>query len=111
MKIGRSDGNIAQAWYAEDLTITFQMGNSVPAKVGIGFLPARERVSENAEFLEQIATEILSLMTGDAAVGLEELIPALLIGRNRLLRTAEIVIEWSIGRYQGALESSERVEH
>src|SRR5947209_16892460 len=50
-------------------------------------------------------------MAGDAAVGFEELIPALLIGRNRSLRAAQIIIEWSIGCYQGALESGERVEH
>ena len=45
-----------------------------------------ERVGEDAEALEQVAAHVAALVAGDAAVGLEELEAAPLVGRERAPR-------------------------
>jgi hypothetical protein len=80
------------------------MGDRVTADIGFGHCPASERIGEDAKFFEQIATQVSALMTGDAAIGLEELIAALLVGGDRVRRTAQIIVEGRIGCEQRSLK-------
>src|SRR5262245_11482002 len=105
MEIRRCNSDVSQAWHTKHMPILFKAGDGQSAKIGFGLgLLAGERIREDAEPLKEISADIRTLVTGDAAIGLEQLITLLLIRRNSGSISMKIAIKSGIGRDQRLLK-------
>src|SRR6185437_1966711 len=101
VKIGSGDRDVTQAGHTEHMPIPLLAGQGVAAEIGLGDIrPTGEGVLEDAEFLEQIAADVLALMAGDAAIALEQLVAALRIAGDRVPLAAQIAVERRVGRQE-----------
>src|SRR3546814_6327843 len=79
MKVGASDGHVAQAGHAEHEEIVLGAGVQEAAEVDLADIAAAgEVVGEDADLLEKVSAEVAALVAAYAAEALEETIAGLL---------------------------------
>ena len=105
MKVRRGQRHVAQAGHLEDVPVRRILGHVVAPQVGArGVAALGEVVAHHAEGLEHVAADVDPLVTGHAAVRLEQLVSLQLIHRDGVLVTAQVFVETRVGRDQRALE-------
>src|SRR5262245_16549263 len=84
VEIGSGDGHIAEAGNAEHKAVALDPGYDEATEVGVADAGPTQHVwiVEDAELLQQIASDIDALMASDAAVGFEQLVTVFLFGAD-----------------------------
>ena len=96
--------------HLERVQVRLVAGDVVAAHVRLGDVAASlEVLVDDAEHLEHVAADVGALVTGHAAVELEQFVAALLMHRDGALFPVQPPVEGAVGRDQGTQELGDRV--